>query len=145
MAIYDTNTLTVKRQFNAPAELVFDAWLDANSVGRWLFTSPEGKMHSVKIDPRVGGEFEFIDNHGGELIRHIGTYTEMERPRRLVFTFAVPQYSEVFTKVTIDIVPLDSGCELTLRHENVLLEWRESTFEGWTQMLDSLAANLPQA
>jgi hypothetical protein len=63
----------------------------------------------------------------------------------LVFTFAVPQYSEEFTKVTIDIAPLDSGCELTLTHEGVLPEWRESTFDGWTMILNGLAANLPQA
>jgi uncharacterized protein YndB with AHSA1/START domain len=134
--------LIVKHIFNAPAKMVFDAWLDADNVGRWLFATPGGKMHSVKIDPRVGGEFEIIDKRGDELTRHIGTYLEIDRPRRLVFTFAVPQYSEEFTTVSIDIVPLDSGCELTLTHEGVLPEWRESTFDGWTMILNSLADNL---
>lgn len=136
--------LTVTRIFNAPADLVFDAWLDPDAAGRWLFATPDGKMHSVKIDPQVGGEFEFIDKRGDELIRHIGTYLEIDRPNRLVFTFAVPQYSEEFTTVSIDIAPLDSGCELTLTHEGVLPEWRKSTFEGWTMILKGLAANLPQ-
>jgi len=136
--------LVVKHNFNAPAELVFDAWLDADTVGRWLFATPDGNMDSVKIDPRVGGEFEIIEKRGEELTRHIGTYLEIDRPRRLVFTFAVPQYSEEFTKVTIDIAPLDSGCELTLTHEGVLAEWRERTFEGWTMILEGLAANLPR-
>ena len=137
--------LVVKRKFDAPVELVFDAWLDANSAGRWLFATPDGKMDRVKIDPRVGGEFEIIDKRGEELTRHIGTYLEIDRPRRLVFTFAVPQYSEEFTKVAIDIAPLDDGCELTLTHEGVFAEWRESTFDGWTMILNGLAANLPQA
>jgi uncharacterized protein YndB with AHSA1/START domain len=136
------NELVVKRKFNAPAELVFDAWLDAQTAGRWLFATPDGKMHSVKIDPRVGGEFEIIEKRGDELTRHIGTYVEIDRPRRLVFTFAVPQYSREFTKVSIDIEPQDSGCELTLTHGGVLPEWRESTFEGWTMILDGLAKNL---
>jgi uncharacterized protein YndB with AHSA1/START domain len=136
------NKLIVKRNFNAPAELVFDAWLDADTVGRWLFATPDGKMDSVKIDPRVGGEFEIIDKRGDELTRHIGTYLEIDRPRRLVFTFAVPQYSKEFTKVTIDIVPQNSGCELTLTHEGVLAEWRESTVDGWAMILNGLAENL---
>jgi uncharacterized protein YndB with AHSA1/START domain len=136
------NELVIKRIFDAPAEMVFDAWLDANTVGRWLFATPGGKMDSVKIDPRVGGEFEIIDKRGDELMRHIGTYLEIDRPRRLVFTFAVPQYSKEFTKVSIDIVPLDSGCELTLTHEGVLAEWRESTVDGWTMILNGLAENL---
>jgi uncharacterized protein YndB with AHSA1/START domain len=138
------NPLIIKRAFNVPAELVFDAWLDPDAAGRWLFATPDGKMHSVKIDPQVGGEFEIIEKRGDELTRHIGTYLEIERPRRLVFTFAVPQYSAEFTKVTIDIMPLDSGCELTLTHEGVLPEWRENTADGWTMILDGLAANLPQ-
>lgn len=136
------NELVVKRKFNAPAELVFDAWLDADAAGRWLFATPDGKMHSVKIDPHVGGEFEFIDKRGDKLTRHIGKYLEIDRPRRLVFTFAVPQYSKEFTTVAIDITPLDSGCELTLTHEGVLTEWRESTIDGWTMILDRLAKNL---
>ena len=137
--------LVVKRTFNAPAELVFDAWLDSQSVGHWLFTTPDGEMHTVKIDPRVGGEFEIIEKRGNELTRHIGTYVEIDRPRRLVFTFAVPQYSEEFTTVTIDVEPLDSGCELTLTHEGVLPEWRDSTVEGWTMMLNALAKHLAEA
>jgi uncharacterized protein YndB with AHSA1/START domain len=134
--------LVVTRKFNAPAELVFDAWLDADAVGNWLFTTPESKIDSVKIDPRVGGEFEIIDKRGEELTRHIGTYLEIDRPRRLVFTFAVPQYSTEFTTVTIDIAPLDSGCELTLTHEGVLPEWRDKTIDGWTMILNGLAENL---
>lgn len=134
--------LVVKRKFNAPAELVFDAWLDADAVVNWLFTTPESKIDSVKIDPRVGGDFEIIDKRGDELTRHIGTYLEIDRPRRLVFTFAVPQYSEEFTTVTIDITPLDSGCELTLTHEGVLPEWRDKTVDGWTMILNGLAENL---
>lgn len=139
----DKNELVVKRNFNAPAEVVFDAWLDSDTAGRWLFATPDGKMDSVKIDPQVGGEFEIIDKRGNELTRHIGTYLEIDRPRKLVFTFAVPQYSAEFTKVTIDIIPLDSGCELTLTHEGVLPEWRDSTVDGWTMILNGLAANLP--
>jgi hypothetical protein len=44
--------------------------------------------------------------------------------------------------VTIDIVPQNSGCELTLTHEGVLAEWRESTIDGWTMILNGLAENL---
>lgn len=141
----DKKELVVKHIFNAPPELVFDAWLDANTVGRWLFATPDGKMDSVKIDARVGGEFEIIDKRGDELTRHVGTYLDIDRPRQLVFTFAVPQYSAEFTKVTIDIVPLDSGCELTLKHEGVLPEWSESTVDGWSMILSGLAENLAKA
>jgi hypothetical protein len=46
--------------------------------------------------------------------------------------------------VTIDIVPLETGCELTLTHE-MRPEWAEYTSRteaGWAGLLDGLAAAL---
>jgi uncharacterized protein YndB with AHSA1/START domain len=71
---------------------------------------------------------------------HTGKYLEIDRPRRLVFTFAVPTYSSVVTRVTIEIVPLDSGCELTLTHEGVPPEYAERNVEGWSRIIAGLAA-----
>lgn len=46
------------------------------------------------------------------------------------------------TRVSIDLKPLPTGCELTLTHEGVLPEWLEQSKEGWGMILDSLAARL---
>jgi len=67
---------------------------------------------------------------------------EIDRPRRLVFTFAVPHYSPQATRVTLDLVPSGKGCELTLTHENVLPEWTEQTQQGWGMILDALDQSL---
>jgi len=134
-------TLTVTRRFTASAERVFDAWLDPQTVARWLFTTPTGRIVHVAIDARVGGTF-VITRRDGEDVEHTGQYLEIERPRRLAFTFAVPRFSSATTKVAIDIVPLESGCELTLTHEGVLPEWSERTREGWNSLTDKLAATL---
>jgi hypothetical protein len=48
------------------------------------------------------------------------------------------------TRVRIDIVPRDTGCELTLTHEGVLPEYAERTQGGWTEILGRLAAGLAQ-
>ena len=65
-----------------------------------------------------------------------------DRPRRLVFTFGVPKFAKEFTRVSIDLKALPTGCELTLTHEGVLPEWLEQSKEGWGMILDSLAASL---
>jgi len=130
----------VARRFDAPAERVFDAWLDPGRAGRFLFATPTGRMVRTDIDARVGGAFCFTDRRDGEDVDHVGTYLEIDRPRRLVFTFAVPKYSPQVTRVTIDIVPAGSGCELTLTHENVLPEWAAQTEAGWTRILEGLAS-----
>jgi len=132
----------VSRKFSASAESVFDAWLDPNTVGKWLFATPTGKMSKVKIDARVGGSYLIVENREGSDVEHIGAYLEIDRPRRLVFTLKVPKYSQENTKVTVEIRALESGCELTLTHEGVLPDYIASTTSGWNMILDSLAATL---
>jgi uncharacterized protein YndB with AHSA1/START domain len=129
----------VERHFDASAERVFDAWLDPARARKWLFAMPMGEMVSAEIDARVGGRFRFVDRRDGQDIEHVGEYLEVARPWRLVFTFAVPQFSTEYTRVVIDIVPAGSGCDLTLTHENVLPEYATRNVQGWTGILEGLA------
>ena len=132
----------VTRRFSASAERVFDAWLDPNTAGKWLFATPAGKMSKVEIDARAGGSYLIVENREGTDVEHIGEYLEIDRPRRLVFTLKVPKYSQENTKVTVEIRALKSGCELTLTHEGVLPDYVASTTSGWNMILDQLAATL---
>jgi uncharacterized protein YndB with AHSA1/START domain len=136
-----SSSLRVTQRFEASAERVFDAWLDPATAGKWLFATPTGKMVRVEIDARVGGRFLFV-RRDGEDIEHVGEYLAIERPRRLVFTFAVPRFSKQETLVSIEIAPLDKGCELTLIQERVPAEWAARTQEGWRMILDSLGREL---
>lgn len=138
-------TVHVARHLEASAERVFDAWLDPQSAGRWLFATATGRMVQIGIDARVGGAFLFVDRRGGEDIEHTGTYLEIDRPRRLVFTFSVPKYSALATRVTIEIVPAEDECDLTLAHEGVLPEFHQRTQSGWQGILGALAARLDSA
>ncbi len=134
--------MRVTRRFTATPARVFEAWLEPETAGKFLFATKTGTMVRVDIDVRVGGRFALVDRRDGEDIEHIGEYLEIDRPRRLVFTFGVPKYSALLTRVIIDIAPLASGCELTLTQEGVLPEWREKSIEGWTMILDGLAGVL---
>jgi uncharacterized protein YndB with AHSA1/START domain len=142
MTVDASAALSISRRFDAPIDRVFNAWLDPDNAGKWLFATPTGQMVRVEIDARVGGSFNLTDRRDNQDVEHIGTYLEIDRPRRLVFSFGVPFYSPLFTRVSIDLRPLPAGCELTLTHEGVLPEWRDSAQEGWGKILDSLAATL---
>jgi uncharacterized protein YndB with AHSA1/START domain len=135
--------LRVTRRFNASAERVFSAWLDPKTTCRWLFATATGKMVRVEIDARVGGRFTMVDRRDGEDVEHTGEYLEIDRPRRLVFTLAVPKFSRERTRVCVEIVSLgESGCELTLTHEGPRPEHAARTEAGWKQILEGLAASL---
>lgn len=135
----------VTRRFSTPPEPVFDAWLDPENARKWMFATPSGQMVRVEIEARIGGSFIFVDRRDGEDIEHTGEYLEIDRPRRLAFTFSVPKFSSESTRVTIDIVPSETGCDLTLTHEGVLSEYANRTETGWNGILDGLAATLSQA
>ena len=144
MAPNHPQSLTVTRRFDFPMERVFDAWLDPTRVGKWLFATPTGTIVRADIDARVGGGFIITDRRDGEDVEHVGTYLEIDRPRRLAFTFGVPQYSELMTHVRIDLRPVPGGCELTLTQQDTPAEWVERARDGWGKIIGALSSHLAE-
>ena len=105
MTTTETRVLRVSRSFDASPERVFDAWLDPATAGKWLFATPTGQMVRLEIDARPGGSFLIVERRDGEDVEHKGEYVELDRPSRIVFTFAVPRYSSLVTRVELDLVP----------------------------------------
>jgi uncharacterized protein YndB with AHSA1/START domain len=132
--------LRVTRRFSANAERVFDAWLDSAHVGQWLFATPTGKMIRVEVDARVGGRFVIVERRGNVDAYHTGEYSVIDRPRRLVFSFAANEQMTDAAQVQVDIVPLPQGCELTLTQiiPAKFAEYAERTQQGWTNILVGL-------
>ena len=134
----------VSRHFAAPAEAVFDAWLDDRTVGSWLFATPDGEMVRVEIDPRVGGRFDIVERRGAEEVLHTGVYEVVERPTRLVFTLQLPLYSPNSERVAVEIAPADDGSELTLT-QSVAPDApasRDQIERGWNTIIGALADRL---
>jgi uncharacterized protein YndB with AHSA1/START domain len=129
----------VTKQFSASPETVFDAWLTGDKIRQW-FAPGLGPMARVAVDARVGGAFLFAQRRGLDTVDHMGTYVEMSRPHRLVFTWQVKGTSDS-SRVLIDIRAHESGCELTLTHELAphWADYRERTEAAWHKMLDAMA------
>jgi len=137
--------LTLTRIIDAPREKVYRAWTDPEQIKQWFVAcSKEGEVStpSAKADARVGGKFNFTERRDGDDIEHVGEYLEVERPRRLVFTFSVPKFSSDATRVTIETAPEDFGCRLSLTHAGVYAEYARRTEAGWARILEGLAAAL---
>jgi uncharacterized protein YndB with AHSA1/START domain len=133
-----TASVTVARRIAAPPEALFDAWLDRECVGRWLFATPDGVMEKVEIDARLGGGFTIVERRGADLAEHFGEYVELDRPRRLAFDFWTSMSAER-TRVTVTIEADGDGSLLTLRHDSVWADYEDRTRHGWTMILDGLA------
>ena len=131
----------VTRRFVASAERVFDAWLDPNKINGFMFgpNLRDEEVVRIAVDAHVGGAFSFVVRRQGEEIDHVGEYLEIDRPRRLAFTWGVAP-AESSSRVFIEITPLEQGCELTLTHEldPAWAAYVDRSRDGWTKMLDAL-------
>ena len=144
----------VLRRYTAPAERVFDAWLTPSLASRFFFATGTGNILRCEIEAEVGGGFTVTDRRphsdGDESVfdaEHRGTYIEIDRPRRLVFDFSVPPYSDPPSRVTIDIVQTTLGsCELSLSHDmgdsRYAQAFEAQTRSGWSKMLATLDKEL---
>lgn len=153
-----TRVLEITRMFDAPRELVWQAWTDPQHLMRWWgpehFTSP-----ACQIDLRVGGKYLFcMQAPDGQKFWSTGVYQELAAPERMVYTdsFADEQGNAVsasyygmgddipFTmQVTITFEEVAGQTKMTLRHEGLPVgEMSEMTAQGWNSSFDKLAQSL---
>ena len=133
----------VSAGIEAPAERVFDAWLDPAIAGRWLFATASRPMTRVAIDARVRGRFRLADGNDGDRVEHRGVYVEIVRPWRLAFMLSAA-HDLPATRVSVDIAQGDAPgtVELTVTQGDVPGEYATRVESRWTGMLYGLGLML---
>src|SRR5882672_2745830 len=103
--------ITATRIFDAPRELVFEAWTDPKHIAQWW--GPNGFTNTIhSMDVRPGGEWDFI-MHGpdGTNYKNKNVYLEVVRPERLVYDHATwPVH-----RVTVTFDDLGEKTRLTMQ------------------------------
>lgn len=135
-------TLTVRKTVPAPPEAVFNAWLDPAMLKKFMVTCEGDRVPRAESDAREGGRFLIVMESGGKEIPHAGTYLELKRYSRLVFTWESPHSVDGST-VTVDLSSAGDGAtELVLTQVKFAGEGaRDGHVKGWTAILDMLAKN----
>jgi uncharacterized protein YndB with AHSA1/START domain len=136
--VTDEYSVTVRREIAAPAEDLFDAWLDARSLGTWL--RPSGIRETrAETDPREGGAFRIVMVADETSTVHSGTYREIDRPRRLVFTWSSPSTRSRDSIVTVTFQPSASSTVVEIHQVGLPdEEARVSHHAGWSDALHEL-------
>jgi len=143
--------LTIRRSFDAPRTLVFQAWTEPQHLARW--SCPRGfTMTHNSGELRVGGTFcATMRSPEGTEHRLQGVYREITPPQRLVFTHAWldaagspgPQ-----TLVTVTLNERDGRTDMTLHQSGFDSQASlEGHREGWSscfELLAELLATLPR-
>jgi uncharacterized protein YndB with AHSA1/START domain len=79
--------VVVRRVFDAPARLVFEAWTRPELFRQWWVPKSIGLVLSLEQDVRVGGGYRLVFDLGdSKTMAFFGTYTEVTPPSRLSWT-----------------------------------------------------------
>ena len=137
--------VTVNRDFNCSLETIFDAWLDPEHLGDWLFGTPDGQDKVSSVDPNVGGDFRIGERRGEEMAMHVGTYHEIDRPNRIVFSYYMETANDdAPSNVILEFNGNDNQSSITVTHEmdDIWSEYEELTIQGWNMIFDGLEKHL---
>jgi len=79
--------LVVTRTFNAPRNLVFRAWSDAEIFKKWWVPkSAPITLLSCEMDVRTGGTYKLVFDHSPEPMAFFGRYIEVVAPSKIQWT-----------------------------------------------------------
>jgi uncharacterized protein YndB with AHSA1/START domain len=139
--------LLITRRYDAPRQLVFDAWTRAEHLQAWQ-GAPIGFTVTVsESDVRVGGGFRLCMRSADGVDHWLkGVYREITPPERLVFSHAWQgsggQWSPE-TLVTITFAAAGDQTVLTLHQTGFTsVGARDGHQQGWISTLDRLGAYL---
>jgi uncharacterized protein YndB with AHSA1/START domain len=149
--------VVMERIFDAPPDLVWQAWTDPEHLKRWWgpqsFTAPV-----AQIDLRVGGKYLFcMQDPDGNQFWSTGTYKEIVPGERLVCTDSfADEHGNIVSaesygmegfplelEVVVTFEDLGGKTRMTVTHYGMPAgEMRQGATVGWNQSFDKLAAAL---
>jgi uncharacterized protein YndB with AHSA1/START domain len=142
--------IVLTRVFDAPRELVWQAWTDPRHLARWWgpqsFTNP-----ACEADLRPGGAWRItMRAPDGREYPCQGLYREINPPERLVFTndAIAPDGSVIIAGLTTVLFEeLNAQTKLTLRTRGTAMKdfaraYLSGMEMGWSQSLEKLAEEL---
>ncbi len=141
------NELVITRTFDAPRELVFKTWTEAEHLKHWW--GPKGtKIEVAKLDLQPGGVFHYSLSSPEGVMWGKFIYREIEEPEKLVFvssfsdeegnTVRAP-FSQIWPLEVLNITTFtekDGKTTLTMRGGPISAT--EEEFNFYAQMHDSM-------
>ena len=140
----EATTLRMERTYRAPAQAVFDAWTSEEVMRRWWHAEHDWETTEAAVDLRVGGAVRVVMRNPHDDVEYGGggRYTEIDRPRRLAFTWL---WDDTTSRqlIEIDFEERDGATVVRFSHGGLWDEQAVRDHEGgWTRCFDNLEREL---
>lgn len=127
------DSIVIERTIDAPIERVFDAFITPEDLKQWHHAGEGWQTPYAEVDPRVGGKqkIAYADAKGTVEFELVATFTVVDRPNRLVYTFDGRE-------VSVDFETVVGGTKILLELEIEDKNSKELQLKGWTEHIDNL-------
>jgi len=132
--------VTITRVLPAPPDIVYDEWLDPVGMLEWMCPRP-ARAVKISLEPSVGGSLRIDIEDSGFSLYVTGTFVELDRPRRLRFTWSCSAWADPSVQSLVTVTLEDHGADetmMTIEHEQLPPEEADSHRRGW----DTIAVQL---
>ena len=156
----DTKDLQIERTFDAPIDLIWAMWTEAEHFANWY--GPMGaRIPKAEMDVRVGGRrhiaMEMETPRGPMQMFFVGEYSEVVAKTRLVYTesmadaeghamtaeqMGMPSGAPMDTTIVVELEDLGDRTKMTLTHIGVPAD--SPGGQGWAMAIDKLAARVAE-
>jgi len=139
------NWLKMTRTFDAPREVVFNAWTDGKQMSKWF--GPRGFTTEIKKhEPRPGGEVVLVmRGPDGTEYPAKAVFREIVKPQRIVLTTYALKGDKVELETLVTVTFEEKNKKTTLNLDIQVVKTTEQgkqyaagMEEGWKQTLDKL-------
>ena len=125
--------VTVRRVLPAPPDIVYDEWLDPVGMLEWMCPRP-ARAVKISLEPSVGGPLRIDIEDSGSSLYVTGTFVELDRPRRLRFTWSCSAWADPSVQSLVTVTLEARGADETMmiiEHEQLPPEEVDSHQHGW--------------
>jgi uncharacterized protein YndB with AHSA1/START domain len=156
----DTKDVRIERTFDAPIDLIWAMWTDAEHFASWY--GPTGAtIPKADMDVQVGGRRHIamqMETPGGPMqMFFVGEYREVEPKTRLVYTEAMadeagnamtaeqmgmPAGAPMETAIVVELEDLGDRTRMVMTHMGVPAD--SPGAQGWVMALDKLEARVTE-
>jgi len=153
-----TQSVTLERVLDAPIDLVWQMWTDAEHFAAWY--GPTGAtVPVIEMDVTIGGTRHFClemqTPDGQSRMWFVGEYRVIDEPTRLVYTesmsdpdgnrvspeaMGMPGGHPEITEVTVELTEVDGSTRMVMTHAGIPADSPGAM--GWNMALDKLEAHL---
>ncbi len=133
---YADGALTISRLYDAPREVVFEAWVEVAKVQQWWGCADTTKVRS-DIDRHVGGKYCHVMTIHGNNHNAAATITNYDPPNQLAYETEATDYSPKMS-VVVSFTEENGKTRVTLVHSGLPGELSEIVTGGWSAGLGKL-------